>query len=83
MYAEVKIPVLSNAKSLQVPNNAIVRSTEAEYVIAVRNGKANIVNIKEGLINKESTEVFGDLKPNDKIILHPSDEIKQGDPIKI
>jgi RND family efflux transporter MFP subunit len=83
MYAEVKIPVLSGAKSLQVPNNAIVRSTEGEYVIAVRDGKASLVNIKEGLISKESTEVFGDLKPNDKIILHPSDEIKQGDPVKI
>ncbi|MDB5016477.1 MAG: efflux transporter periplasmic adaptor subunit [Mucilaginibacter sp.] len=81
MYAEVKIPMVSGAKSLLVPNSAIVRSTEKEYVVTVRNGKANLVNIKEGLTSKDSTEVFGDLKPDDKILLHASDEIKQGDEI--
>lgn len=82
MYAEVRIPMLSGAKSLQVPNNAIIRSTEREYVITVSNGKAKLVDIKEGLVSNDSTEVFGDLKANDKVILHPSDEIKQGDNIQ-
>jgi membrane fusion protein (multidrug efflux system) len=82
MYAEVKIPMVSGAKSLLVPNSAIVRSTEKEYVIAVRHGKASQVNIKEGLASNDATEVFGDLKPNDKILLHASDEIKQGDSIQ-
>jgi membrane fusion protein (multidrug efflux system) len=35
MYAEVMTPMLSGTKSLLVPNNAIVRSTEREYVITV------------------------------------------------
>lgn len=82
MYAEVKIPMVSGAKSLLVPNSSIVRSTEKEYVVAVRDGKANLVDIKEGLASNDSTEVFGDLKANDKILLHASDEIKQGDDIK-
>lgn len=82
MYAEVKIPMVSGAKSLLVPNSAIVRSTEKEYVVAVRDNKANLVNIKEGLASNDSTEVFGDLKSNDKILLHTSDEIKQGDKIQ-
>jgi len=82
MYAEVKIPMVSGAKSLLVPNTAIVRSTEKEYVVAVRGGKATLVDIKEGLASNDSTEVFGDLKPNDKILLHASDEIKQGDNIQ-
>src|ERR1700753_4243061 len=79
MYAEVKIPMLSGAKSLLVPNGAIVRSTEREYVVAVRDGKAVLVDVKEGLAGTDSTEVFGDLRPVDKVIAHPSDEIKQGD----
>src|ERR1700753_2901255 len=74
MYAEVKIPMLSGAKSLLVPNTAIVRSTEKEYVIAVRDSKANLVDIKEGLASSDSTEVFGSLKPRDKVLLHASDE---------
>jgi membrane fusion protein (multidrug efflux system) len=81
MYAEVNIPMKSGAKSLQVPNNAIIRSTEHEYVIAVRDGKAVIVDVKEGLVGTDQTEVFGDLKAGDRILLHASDEIKQGDPI--
>src|SRR6201996_2151227 len=79
MYAEVKIPMVSGAKSLLVPNSAIVRSTEKEYVVAVRNSKADLVEIKEGLGSSDSTEVFGDLKPDDKILLRASDDIKQGD----
>ena len=79
MYAEVKIPMLSGAKSLLVPNTAIVRSTEREYVIAVRNKKALLVNIKEGLVGTDATEVFGELKADDKVINHPSDETKEGD----
>src|ERR1700761_2709879 len=79
MYAEVKIPMVSGAKSLLVPNSAIVRSTEKEYVIAVRSGKASLVNIKEGLVGNDATEIFGDLKANDKVVNHPSDETKEGD----
>src|ERR1700744_4870040 len=82
MYAEVNIPMLSGAKSMLVPNKAIIRSTEHEYVIAADNGKAKLVNIKEGLATNDSTEVFGSLKPGDKILLNGNDEIKQGDPVQ-
>jgi membrane fusion protein (multidrug efflux system) len=82
MYAEVNIPLLSGAKSMLVPNAAIIRSTEHEYVIQDNLGKANLVNIKEGLVGNDSTEVFGNLKPNDKILVHASDEIKQGDAVE-
>jgi len=82
MYAEVRIPMLSGAKSLLVPNNAIVRSTEHEYVVKDSSGRAVLVNIKEGLVNNDSTEVFGDLKANDKVVIRASDEIKQGDDLQ-
>jgi RND family efflux transporter MFP subunit len=82
MYAEVNIPLLSGAKSMLVPNAAIIRSTEHEYVIQDNSGKASLVNIKEGLVGNDSTEVFGNLKPNDKILVHASDEIKQGDAVE-
>lgn len=78
MYAEVKIPMLSGAKSLLVPNAAIVRSTEREYVITVRNGKAKLIDIKEGLAGKDSTEVFGALVPSDRIVTKAGDDVKDG-----
>ncbi len=82
MYAEVKIPLLSESKSLLIPNNAIVRSTERQYVIAIRNGKAKFVIIQEGLRAKDSTEVFGELADGDEVLLHATDEIKEGTEIK-
>lgn len=78
MYGEVKIPLLSAAKSLLVPNDAIVRSTERQFVIRVILGKASLTDIKEGLAGADSTEVFGAISAGDKIILHATDEIKQG-----
>ena len=82
MYAEVKVPLLSKAKSLLIPNNAIVRSTERQYVITVKDGKAHLIDIKEGLKAKDSTEVFGSLTGGDEIILHATDEMKEGTSIK-
>jgi multidrug efflux pump subunit AcrA (membrane-fusion protein) len=82
MYAEVKIPMLSGAKSLLVPNSAIIRSTEREYVIAVRGGKAKLIDIKEGLAGNDATEVFGALKADDKIVLKGNDEVKEDDVIE-
>lgn len=82
MYGEVKIPLIFGAKSLLVPNNAIVRSTERQYVIKVVNGKAVYADVKEGIAGEESTEVFGNLKAGDHIVLHAGDELKEGEVIK-
>jgi len=78
MYAEVRIPMLSGAKSLLVPNSSIVRSTEREYVVLVKNGKASLTDIKEGMASHDSTEVFGNLKAGDLVVNHANDELKEG-----
>ncbi|WPU98433.1 efflux RND transporter periplasmic adaptor subunit [Mucilaginibacter sp. cycad4] len=82
MYAEVKIPMRSGAKSLLVPNSAIVRSTERKYVIVARNDKAVLTDIKEGLTGKDATEVFGNVKAGDRIVLNAGDDLKDGDTIR-
>jgi hypothetical protein len=74
----VKVPLLSQAKSLLVPNSAIVRSTERQYVITVKDHKAHIVDIREGLKAKDATEVFGNLAGGDEVLLHATDEIREG-----
>lgn len=82
MYAEVKVPLLSQAKSLLVPNSAIVRSTERQYVITVKDHKAHIVDVREGLKAKDATEVFGNLAGGDEVLLHATDEIREGTVVK-
>ncbi len=78
MYCEVRIPLLSGAKSLLVPNHAIVRSTERQYVIKNLDGKASFVDVKEVIAANDSTEVFGNLQARDTLVLHANDEIKEG-----
>lgn len=78
MYGEVQIPLMSEATSMLVPDNAIVRSTERKFVARVEAGKTQLINIKEGLSSHDSTEVFGDLHAHDVIILHANDELKPG-----
>ncbi|MBO9202897.1 MULTISPECIES: efflux RND transporter periplasmic adaptor subunit [Niastella] len=73
---------MSPAKSLLIPNNAIVRSTVRQYIITVKEGKAHLVDIKEGLKTKDSTEVFGALTGGNEVLLHATDEIKEGTVIK-
>lgn len=82
MYGEVKIPLMTAALSLLVPNHTIVRSTESQYVIKIVDGKAVKVPVKEGLVGTDSTEIVGNIKPGDEIILHATDEIKEGTAIK-
>lgn len=79
MYGEVTIPMLSGAKSLLVPNTAIVQTTERKYVIVVKNRIAKFVDIKEGMSDENATEVFGALAAADTIILKAGNEIQDGD----
>jgi hypothetical protein len=48
----------------------------------VKEGKARFVDIKEGLKAKDSTEVFGNIAGGEEILLHATDEIKEGTIIK-
>jgi membrane fusion protein (multidrug efflux system) len=78
MYAEVVIPVTGSVQAMVVPGSAIVTSTEKKYVIGVKNGRTHWIDVQEGNRHTDSTEVFGDLKAGDRVILLGTDEIKEG-----
>ncbi len=78
MYAEVSWPVRRAARSLFVPRTAVKSTTERIFVIRVSDGKAEWVDVRRGTMSGELVEVFGDLKPGDKIVLRATDEIRPG-----
>lgn len=78
MYAEVILPVARMQPSMVVPASAVVTSTEGKYVVCVMQGKSMRVNVLEGNSRNDSTEVFGELHTGDKVVLHATDEIKDG-----
>ena len=80
MYAEVIIPASGNANAYKVPKSAVVTTDERKYVLAVRDGKTKIVNVTEGNEENEDIEIFGDLKPGEKIVANANYDIKEGIP---
>jgi membrane fusion protein, multidrug efflux system len=78
MYPEVKWPVHSSAQSLVVPKTSVVVATERVFVIRVRGGRAEWIDVKRGVADKDAVEVLGNLKAGDDVVLRGSDEIRDG-----
>lgn len=78
MFAEVQWPVSRSQTSLFVPTSAVVRTTERQFVVRVRNGVAEWVDVRRGQVNGDLIEVFGDLREGDVIVRRGNDEIRPG-----
>jgi len=76
MYAEVNIPLSSDALTYVVPASAIITSTERKYIITVENAKAKFIDVREGISKNDSTEIFGNINDNKTIIINGNNEIK-------
>ena len=78
MFAEVQWPVSRAQASLFVPRTAVVRTSERQFVVRVRNGVAEWVDVRRGELNGDVIEVFGDLREGDVVIRRGNDEIRPG-----
>jgi multidrug efflux pump subunit AcrA (membrane-fusion protein) len=82
MYAEIAWPISRGSESLFVPATAIKATTERIFVIRVRDGKAEWVDVERGSTEKEMVEVFGNLHTGDTVVLRATDEIRPGDSLQ-
>jgi RND family efflux transporter MFP subunit len=78
MFAEVRWPVSRAQASLFVPTTAVVRTSERQFVVRVRNGVAEWVNVRRGEVSGQLIEVFGDLREGDIVVRRGNDEIRPG-----
>jgi membrane fusion protein, multidrug efflux system len=78
MFAEVQWPVSRAGASLFVPTTAVVRTSERQFVVRVRNGVAEWVDVRRGEVNGNVIEVFGDLREGDMVVRRGNDEIRPG-----
>lgn len=78
MYADVIFDSRGNRNALAVPPGAVVTSTEAKYVIVIRDGKTVKVNVSTGNENSQLVEIVGDIRPGEQVIASANDEIKEG-----
>jgi membrane fusion protein, multidrug efflux system len=81
MYPTVSWPVRSAGTVLMVPRTSVVTTTERTFVIRVRDGRAEWVDVRKGPASGDIVEVTGPLKPGDRVMRRATDEIREGAPI--
>ena len=77
-FCQVQWPVRRRNPSLFVPSGSVATTTDRTFVVRVRNGKTEWIDVTTGLTSGQLVEVFGDLRPGDEIALRGTDEIRAG-----
>jgi len=63
---------------LFVPPSTVAVTTERTFVVRIRDGAVEWVDVKRGVSMGDLVEVFGDLAENDIIATRGTDELRQG-----
>jgi RND family efflux transporter MFP subunit len=82
MFPEVSWPARRPRPSLFVPASAVATTTERTFVIRIREGVTEWVDVKRGRAVRDQgadlVEVFGNLDPGDQVALRGTDELRPG-----
>jgi membrane fusion protein, multidrug efflux system len=77
-FAYVKVGLQRTGNSFILPPSAVVTNQERKFVIKIKEGKANWVDVRQGMSTDKGVEVFGDLNNNDTLVVRATDERKPG-----
>jgi membrane fusion protein (multidrug efflux system) len=78
MFTEVRWPARRASPSLFVPRSAVATTTERTFVVRVRDGTAEWIDVKRGAAMGELVEVFGNVKAGDEVAVRATDELRPG-----
>jgi hypothetical protein len=65
------------------PSEGGASTTGRIFVVRIRNGRTEWVDVKTGLTSGPFVEVFGDLRPGDEIAVRGTDEIRAGTEVRV
>jgi membrane fusion protein, multidrug efflux system len=82
-FCQVRWPIHRPEPSLFVPAGSVASTTDRTFVIRIRNGRAEWVDVKAGLTSGPLVEVFGDLRPGDEVAARGTDEIRDGTSVRV
>jgi RND family efflux transporter MFP subunit len=77
-FAYVKLALERGGLSFIVPPSAIATTQERKFVIRVNEGKAEWLDVRQGITNDKGVEIFGDLRNGDTVLVKATDERKPG-----
>ena len=78
MFAEVQWRMTRPDASLFVPASSIVTTTERTFVIRLKEGVAEWINVRLGVATPPDVEVFGALAAGDWVATRGTDELRPG-----
>jgi membrane fusion protein, multidrug efflux system len=81
-FCKVQWPVRRPMPSLLVPSGSIGSTSDRTFVVRVRDGKTEWVDVRTGLTSGPLVEVFGDLRVGDTVAARGTDEIKPGTEVR-
>jgi membrane fusion protein, multidrug efflux system len=81
-FCQVRWPVRRSGPSLFVPSASVAATTDRTFVIRIRNGKTEWVDVRVGLTSGALVEVFGDLRAGDEIAGRGTDELRPGTEVR-
>ena len=82
-FCQVRWPVHRPGPSLLVPNRSVASTTDRMFLVRIRNGRSEWIDVKTGLASGSLVEVFGDLRPGDEVAARGTDEIRAGTEVRI
>jgi RND family efflux transporter MFP subunit len=81
-FCQVRWPVRRAGPSLFVPSGSVAATTDRTFVIRIRDGKTEWVDVRTGLTAGPLVEVFGDLMAGDEVAGRGTDELRQGTEVR-
>src|ERR1035438_5883837 len=77
-FATVEWPIQRSYPTMLIPSTSVTTDLQRTFVIRVRQGKAEWVDVKTGVTVNGKTEVFGELQPGDIVVANATDAIRPG-----
>jgi len=77
-FVYARLQLQRNTPSYILPPTAIATTLERKFVIRVHGGKAEWVDVRQGMTTDGGIEVFGELHPGDTLLTKATDERKPG-----
>ena len=81
-FCQVRWSVRRSGPSLFVPSGSVASTTDRTFVVRIRNGKTEWVDVKTGLTSGSLVEVFGNLRAGDEIASRGTDEMRPGTEVR-
>jgi RND family efflux transporter MFP subunit len=82
-FTNVSWPLERGYPTMFVPTTAVTSDQQHTFVIRVKNGRAEWVNVQTGQTLGTEVEVFGDLTAGDQVVKTASDAIHSGDSVRV